>query len=236
MLKVKDVDVFYGELQVLHKVNLEVKKGEVVALIGSNGSGKTTLFRAISGLLPVASGNIEFEGVRIDKLPPEEIVKKGIVQVPEGRALFLKMTVEENLSLGAYTVRDKTRKQEILNEVYALFPILKQRRNQLAGTLSGGEAQMLAIGRALMADPKLLLLDEPSFGLAPMLVLEVLNTIRRINKERGLTVLLAEQNVHLALDLCDRGYVIANGTVELEGSSEKLKNDEKVKKVYLGIT
>jgi branched-chain amino acid transport system ATP-binding protein len=221
---------------VIHKVNLEVKKGEVVALIGSNGSGKTTLFRAISGLLPVASGNIEFEGVRIDKLPPEEIVKKGIVQVPEGRALFLKMTVEENLSLGAYTVRDKTRKQEILNEVYALFPILKQRRNQLAGTLSGGEAQMLAIGRALMADPKLLLLDEPSFGLAPMLVLEVLNTIRRINKERGLTVLLAEQNVHLALDLCDRGYVIANGTVELEGSSEKLKNDEKVKKVYLGIT
>jgi branched-chain amino acid transport system ATP-binding protein len=236
MLKVKDVDVFYGELQVLHRVNLEVKKGEIIALIGSNGSGKTTLFRAISGLLPIVSGSIEFEGGSINKLPPEEIVKKGIVQVPEGRALFLKMTVEENLSLGAYTVRDKTRKQEILNEVYALFPILKQRRNQLAGTLSGGEAQMLAIGRALMADPKLLLLDEPSFGLAPMLVLEVLNTIRRINKERGLTVLLAEQNVHLALGLCDRGYVIANGTVELEGSSEKLKNDEKVKKVYLGIT
>jgi len=235
MLKVKEVDVFYGELQVLHKVNLEVKKGEVVALIGSNGSGKTTLFRAISGLLPVASGNIEFEEVRIDKLPPEKIVKKGIVQVPEGRALFPKMTVLENLLLGAYTLPDKTRKQEILSEVYALFPILGQRRNQLAGTLSGGEAQMLAIGRALMADPKLLLLDEPSFGLAPKLVLEVLNTIQRINKERGLTVLLAEQNVHLALDLCDRGYVIANGTVELEGPSEKLKNDEKVKKAYLGI-
>jgi len=236
MLKVKDVDVFYGELQVLHRVNLEVKKGEIVALIGSNGSGKTTLLRAISGLIPIASGSIEFEGSSINKLSPEEIVKKGIVQVPEGRALFPKMTVEENLLLGAYTVRDKTRKKEILNEVYALFPILKQRRKQLAGTLSGGEAQMLAIGRALMANPKLLLLDEPSFGLAPKLVLEVLNTIRRMNKEMGLTVLLAEQNVHLALELCDRGYVIANGTVELEGPSEKLKNDEKVKKVYLGIT
>jgi len=217
LLEIKSLEASYGELKVLWGINLEVGKGEIVALVGPNGAGKTTLLRTIVGVVKEDKGDIVFEGRRINDLPPYERVKLGISLVPEGGELFPYMTVQENLEF-----------------VFTLSPRLKERRNQLAGTLSGGERQMLAIGRALMSSPKILMFDEPSLGLAPNLALNVLKTIQELNKE-GYTILLVEQNVRLALKISSRGYVIENGRIVLKGSSEELLNDPHVKKAYLGL-
>ena len=234
MLKISNLDVFYGNIQALWKVSLEVNEGELVVVIGANGAGKTTLLRAISGLVHVASGTIEFLGERIDGLPPYKIVSKGIVQVPEGRKLFPFMTVQENLELGAYTPEARKEKDETLKLVYEIFPVLKERKNQRAGTLSGGEQQMLAMGRALMSKPKLFLLDEPSLGLAPIVVEKVFDVVKELNR-RGMTILLVEQNVERALEIAHRGYVLEVGRIVLKGRSDELIKNEQVRKAYLGI-
>ena len=234
LLKIKGLEASYGELKVLWGINLEVSKGEIAALVGPNGAGKTTLLRTIVGIVKEDRGDIVFEGRRINDLPPYERVKLGISLVPEGGELFPYMTVQENLDIGAYLPEGRRKYHENLEFVFTLFPRLKERRNQLAGTLSGGERQMLAIGRALMSSPKILMFDEPSLGLAPNLALNVLKTIQELNKE-GYTILLVEQNVRLALKISSRGYVIENGRIVLEGSSEELLNDPHVKKAYLGL-
>jgi len=234
LLKIKGLEASYGELKVLWGINLEVGKGEIAALVGPNGAGKTTLLRTIVGIVKEDRGDIVFEGRRINDLPPYERVKLGISLVPEGGELFPYMTVQENLDIGAYLPEGRRKYHENLEFVFTLFPRLKERRNQLAGTLSGGERQMLAIGRALMSSPKILMFDEPSLGLAPNLALNVLKTIQELNKE-GYTILLVEQNVRLALKISSRGYVIENGRIVLEGSSEELLNDPHVKKAYLGL-
>ena len=234
LLEIKNLDASYGELKVLWGINLEVGKGEIVALVGPNGAGKTTLLRTIVGVVKEDKGDIVFEGRRINDLPPYERVKLGISLVPEGGELFPYMTVQENLDIGAYLPEARKKYHENLEFVFTLFPRLKERRNQLAGTLSGGERQMLAIGRALMSSPKILMFDEPSLGLAPNLALNVLKTIQELNKE-GYTILLVEQNVRLALKISSRGYVIENGRIVLKGSSEELLNDPHVKKAYLGL-
>ncbi len=237
MLKIKNLDVYYGKLYTLKKVSLHIKKGEIVTLIGSNGAGKTTLLNTISGIVKPASGSILFEGGDITKLTPEKIVKTGISQVPEGRLIFKTLTVEENLLLGAYSQYSLRKKKQIQGEieiVYNLFPKLKERKKQLAGTLSGGEQQMLAVGRALMSKPKLLLLDEPSMGLAPNIIREVFQHILELKKLYGLTVLLVEQNAKSALKIADRGYVLETGRVILEGTSEDLLLNRDVQRAYLG--
>ncbi len=234
LLEVKGLEASYGELKVLWGINLEVGKGEIVALVGPNGAGKTTLLRTIVGIVKEDKGDIIFEGKRLNDLPPYERVKLGISLVPEGGELFPYMTVQENLDIGAYLPEARRKYQENLEFVFTLFPRLKERRNQLAGTLSGGERQMLAIGRALMSSPKILMFDEPSLGLAPNLALNVLKTIQELNKE-GYTILLVEQNVRLALKISNRGYVIENGRIVLEGTSEDLLNNPHVKKAYLGL-
>ena len=234
LLKIKGLEASYGELKVLWGINLEVSKGEIAALVGPNGAGKTTLLRTIVGIVKEDRGDIVFEERRINDLPPYERVKLGISLVPEGGGLFPYMTVQENLDIGAYLPEGRRKYHENLEFVFTLFPRLKERRNQLAGTLSGGERQMLAIGRALMSSPKILMFDEPSLGLAPNLALNVLKTIQELNKE-GYTILLVEQNVRLALKISSRGYVIENGRIVLEGSSEELLNDPHVKKAYLGL-
>jgi len=234
MLKVERINVFYGEIQVLRDVSLHIEKGEIVTIIGANASGKTTLVNVISGLLKPRSGRIEFLGKEIHRLPPHEIVKLGISQVPEGRHLFSNLTVLENLEMGAFLIRDKDEMASRLERVFQFFPILKERRKQKAGTLSGGEGQMLAIARALMANPKLLILDEPSLGLAPKLVLTTFEIIEKIN-QKGIGILLVEQNLEHALEVADRGYVLENGRVVLEDVAEKLMNNEHVKKAYLGL-
>jgi len=234
MLEVKRINVYYGDLQALWDVSFEVNKGEIVTIVGSNGAGKTTTLRTISGLLRPKPGEISFMGERIDRLPPHKIVEKGIAHIPEGRRLFPYMTVLENLELGAYTREAREKKDDTLEWVYQLFPKLKERRSQLAGTLSGGEQQMLAIGRALMSRPKLLMSDEPSLGLAPKLVLLVFEMLKKINEE-GITILLVEQNVRHALELADRGYVLETGKIVLEGDSRELLANEHVKKAYLGM-
>lgn len=237
MLKIKNLDVYYGKLYTLKKVSLHIKKGEIVTLIGSNGAGKTTLLNTVSGIVKPASGSILFEGEDITKLTPEKIVKTGISQVPEGRLIFKTLTVEENLLLGAYSqysLRKKKQIQEEIEIVYNLFPKLKERKKQLAGTLSGGEQQMLAVGRALMSKPKLLLLDEPSMGLAPNIIREVFQHILELKKLYGLTVLLVEQNAKSALKIADRGYVLETGRVILEGTSEDLLLNRDVQRAYLG--
>ena len=234
MLEIKSLEASYGELKVLWGINLEVGKGEIVALVGPNGAGKTTLLRTIVGVVKEDKGDIVFEGRRINDLPPYERVKLGISLVPEGGELFPYMTVQENLDIGAYLPEARRKYYENLEFVFTLSPRLKERRNQLAGTLSGGERQMLAIGRALMSSPKILMFDEPSLGLAPNLALNVLKTIQELNKE-GYTILLVEQNVRLALKISSRGYVIENGRIVLKGSSEELLNDPHVKKAYLGL-
>jgi len=234
LLKIKGLEASYGELKVLWGINLEVSKGEIAALVGPNGAGKTTLLRTIVGIVKEDRGDIVFEERRINDLPPYERVKLGISLVPEGGELFPYMTVQENLDIGAYLPEGRRKYHENLEFVFTLFPRLKERRNQLAGTLSGGERQMLAIGRALMSSPKILMFDEPSLGLAPNLALNVLKTIQELNKE-GYTILLVEQNVRLALKISSRGYVIENGRIVLEGSSEELLNDPHVKKAYLGL-
>ncbi len=234
MLDVSDIDVFYGDLQALWGVSLKVEKGEIVALVGSNGAGKTTTLRTISGLLHPRSGSVHFLDKRIDGIPPHKIVEEGVVQVPEGRRLFPQMTVKENLELGAYTKEAWEKRFDTIEWVYTLFPRLKEREKQLAGTMSGGERQMLAVGRALMSKPKLLMLDEPSLGLAPILVMQVFDAVKKIYEE-GVSILLVEQNVQKALSIADRGYVLENGRIVLEDIGEGLLNNPHVKKAYLGI-
>jgi branched-chain amino acid transport system ATP-binding protein len=233
MLRLNEIQTFYGKVQVLKEISLEVKDGEIVTLIGANGAGKTTTLRAISGLVRPASGGIEFLGQRIDRLSPEIIVKMGVSHVPERAGVFPYMTVLENLELGACTRRDKEEIKKDLQVVYGLFPILEQRKEQLTGTLSGGERQMVAMGRGLMAKPKLYLLDEPSLGLSPLLVKRIAKIIVEINKE-GKTVLLVEQNARIALGIANRGYVLETGRIVVQGEASELMNNEHVKKAYLG--
>jgi branched-chain amino acid transport system ATP-binding protein len=233
VLKVNDIDVYYGAIHALKKMSLEVEKGSIVTLIGANGAGKTTTLKTISGILRPRSGSVFFKDTDISKVAPEKIVGMGISQVPEGRRVFASMSVLENLEMGAYLRKDKKQIAEDLENVFVRFPRLKERRKQLSGTLSGGEQQMLAIGRALMARPELLLMDEPSMGLAPLLVKEIFAIIKDIN-ERGTTILLVEQNAHMALSIADKAYVIETGEIVLQGSAEQLLKSEDVKKAYLG--
>jgi len=235
MLILTNIHTFYGPIEALKGINIEVKQGEIVCLIGSNGAGKSTTLMTISGILKPSSGSIQFEGKTINGIPPHRIVKMGISQVPEGRRIFPKLTVKENLEMGAYTkFKVQSLKFKVqLDKIYELFPVLKERHKQLGGTLSGGEQQMLAIGRALMSSPKLLLLDEPSLGLAPIIVSKIFKTIKEVNRE-GVTVLLVEQNARAALKLSNRGYVLENGKIILEGKGEDLLSNEQVKKAYLG--
>jgi len=233
LLEAENISVFYGKAQILHDVNLRVEKGEIVAIMGPNGTGKTVFLRTISGLLRPATGNITFLGERIDKLPSHEIVKRGIAHCPERQKLFPDMTVMENLELGAYLRSDSDGIQSDLKATLELFPVLEERKNQMARTLSGGEQQMLTLGRALMSDPKLLMLDEPSMGLAPIIREKIMGIISEIRR-RGVTVLLVEQDVALALSLCDRGYVFEEGTVFIEGTNAYLKGNPRIKEAYLG--
>ena len=234
MLEVSNLDVFHGKSQALRDVSLIVNEGEIVALVGANGAGKTTLLNTISGALRPASGSVEFLGKKIDRLAPDTIVQLGISHIPEGRKLFTNMTVRENLELGAYISKAWKRKEETIEEVYQLFPVLKERARQSASKLSGGEGQMVAIGRGLMSSPKLCMFDEPSYGLAPNLLAEVLGVIKRL-REQGITILLVEQNVRQTLETADRAYVLENGRIVSEGKGEDLLQDERVKKAYLGL-
>jgi branched-chain amino acid transport system ATP-binding protein len=233
MLELEEISIFYGDLQAVHGVSLTVRPGEIVTLVGGNGAGKTTTLRTISGLLHPRGGRIRFDGRRIDGLPPDRIVEHGVVHVPEGRKLFPSLTVRENLELGAFSRRAKPERVQTLEGVMARFPILSERASQLAGTLSGGEQQMCAIGRALMARPALLMLDEPSLGLAPKIVQEVFRVIQDIHA-LGVTVLLVEQNIRQALAASQRGYVLENGRIVLEGSGHELLASEATQKAYLG--
>lgn len=233
MLKVEGLEVVYGKIQALWGADLDVQEGEIVALVGANGAGKTTLLKTISGLLKAKKGTILFDGTRIERLGPREIVSKGLIQVPEGRKLFPEMSVLENLLMGAY-LSSQVGIERRLEEVFQIFPVLKERQRQLAGTLSGGEQQMVAIGRGLMGNPKLLMLDEPSLGLAPIMVEETFRVVETINKG-GVTVLLVEQNTQHALSLAHRGYVMEYGRIVLTGTGESLLQDESVKKAYLGL-
>jgi branched-chain amino acid transport system ATP-binding protein len=235
MLEVKDIDVFYGDLQALWGITLEVNEGEVVSLIGSNGAGKSTILRTISGLHKPSKGTISFNDKRIDGKSSYEIVEQGICMVPEGRRLFPEMSILENLEVGAYTSRARIEKDPTLAWLYDLFPILSRRSLQLAKTLSGGEQQMLAIGRALMSRPTLLLLDEMSLGLSPLIVQELSKVIKELNKSKALTVLLVEQNVRLALKISDRSYILENGHIVDHGEAGLLSKSENVKKAYLGV-
>jgi branched-chain amino acid transport system ATP-binding protein len=234
MLQVNKINVFYGEAQALWDISFGVNQGEIVTLVGSNGAGKSTTIKAISGLAAPASGEISLDGVRIDRLPPYRIVEMGIAQIPEGRRLWPGMTVRENLELGAYTKAARAARRETTDWVFQLFPRLKERHAQLAGTLSGGEQQMAAIARGLLSKPKLLMLDEPSLGLAPLLVEEVFRVIQEINRQ-GVTILLVEQNVHHALAICNRGYVFETGRIVLAGRGSELLANEHVKTAYLGF-
>ena len=233
LLEVSDVHTFYGNIEALKGVSLEVEKGEIVTLIGSNGAGKSTTLRSISGLTPPREGSIRFDGKEIGETPPQEIVQRGISLSPEGRHIFPRMTVRENLDLGAYLRKDSNGVGQDMQRVFELFPRLKEREKQKAGTMSGGEQQMLAIGRALMASPKLLLLDEPGMGLAPILVERIYETIEEINRQ-GTTILLVEQNANFALEVAARGYVLETGTVALTDRSDALRRNPEVQRAYLG--
>ncbi|QUH25612.1 ABC transporter ATP-binding protein [Serpentinicella alkaliphila] len=233
MLKVSNVEAFYGRIQALKGINLQIKEKEIVTLVGSNGAGKTTLLKTICGLIKPKSGSIIFDNKEITNMNPHEIVKLGLSMSPEGRQIFPKMTVEENLELGAYTRKEKNEIKESYEKMYSLFPRLYERRTQAAGTMSGGEQQMLAIGRALMSKPKLLLLDEPSLGLAPLLVEVIFELIKEINNQ-GTTILLIEQNARMALNIAHRGYVIETGKIVLEDEAYALLQSEAIKNAYLG--
>lgn len=232
MLKVDNLSVRYGMIQAVHNVSFQVNQGEIVSLIGANGAGKTTILRTISGLIRPSEGSIVFEGQAIEKSAPQKIVASGLSQVPEGRHVFPGLTVQENLEMGAFLRKDSNVKADY-EQVFAKFPVLKERKNQDAATLSGGEQQMLAMGRALMSKPKLLLLDEPSMGLAPIFIREIFSIIQEI-QQQGTTVLLIEQNANMALSIADRGYVLETGKVVLEGTGQELLSSEAVKKAYLG--
>ena len=233
MLSVNNLQVHYGMIQAIKDVSFEVNEGEVIALIGANGAGKTTILHTVSGLLQPTKGSVIFEGQDITKVPAHKIVSLGMAHVPEGRRVFAQLTVLENLKLGAYTRKDKNEMEETLKMIYKRFPRLEERKNQVAGTLSGGEQQMLAMGRALMSHPKIILMDEPSMGLSPIFVEEVFKIIRDISAE-GVTVLLVEQNAKKALNIADRAYVLETGNIILQGDAKKLMNNESVKKAYLG--
>ena len=233
MLSIENLNVHYGVIHALHDVSLRVDSGEIVTLIGSNGAGKSTTLLALSGLLAPSSGAINFEGKNLLETPAHLRVAQGLVQVPEGRRVFSSLSVAENLDLGAYTRKDKAQVAKDLAEVYQLFPRLAERKNQAAGTMSGGEQQMLAVGRAMMSQPRLLLLDEPSLGLAPLLVKEIFNVIKRI-RERGVTVLLVEQNAHMSLAIADRAYVLETGRIVMNGAAKEIERDPRVKAAYLG--
>jgi len=236
LIEINKINVFYGDLQVLWDISLQVKKGECVAILGSNGAGKTTLLCTILGLRPPTpkSGFIKFFDKQIDKLPPWEVIRLGVSLVPEGRRVFRNMTVMENLLMGAHVQKTREKKKEMLEKIFQLFPKLKERKSQLAGTLSGGERQMLVIGRALMATPQLLMLDEPSLGLAPKLVLSIFKSIKDIHEE-GITVIIADQHVHNVLEIAERGYVLESGRIVLMGSSKELLENKEVKRKYLGL-
>jgi branched-chain amino acid transport system ATP-binding protein len=231
MLEIEHLNVFRSNLQILWDLNVRIEKGEVVALLGPNGAGKTTFVESIFGLTPSANGNIRFEGENIAGMPPHEIFHRGLALVPEKREIFPRMTVLENLRLGT---GDRPGWEEGLNDIHSLFPILNEREKQLAGTLSGGEQQMLAIGRALMSNPKILVLDEPSTGLSPLLIGQVFRSLERLGR-KGMTILLLEQNIRNALDLCQRGYVMENGRIVIEGKTKELYHNEHIQRAYLGI-
>ena len=233
MLEVKGLQVYYGVIQALKDVSFEVNQGEVIALIGANGAGKTTTLHTVTGLLPSKAGSIIFEGVDITKMPAHKIVEMGIAHVPEGRRVFSQLSVYENLIMGAYTRKDKKEIAENLEKVYQRFPRLKERKNQRAGTLSGGEQQMLAMGRALMSNPKMIVMDEPSMGLSPIFVNEIFDIIEKVSAS-GTTVLLVEQNAKKALSIADRAYVLETGKIVLSGDAKELMNDDSIKKAYLG--
>jgi len=236
LLEVRGITVYYGLVQALSEVTLNVKRGEIVALLGPNAAGKTTLMYAIAGVLPIAKGEVIFHGLPLSNLQAEQIVKKGITLVPEGRLLFGGMKTFENLELGAYHLWNRKRKAEIkekLSNIFGLFPVLKERGNQIAGTLSGGQQQMVAIGRGLMSRPHLLLLDEPSLGLSPLLVQELMESLRKL-REQELTILLSEQNAEAALRIADRGYVMGGGRILIEGTSKELRSTERIRTAYLG--
>ena len=233
MLKLENVEVSYGAVHAIHGASMEVRDGEIVSLIGANGAGKTTILRTITGLKKADSGSITYQDVELLKAEPSKIITFGMAHVPEGRHVFPRMTVEENLQMGGYTKKNQENLQEILKEVYEKFPRLKERRKQLAGTLSGGEQQMLAVGRALMGSPSIILMDEPSMGLSPLLVKEIFHIIKEVHKQ-GITVLLVEQNAKMALAIADRAYVLETGKITLEGSGQELAASEQVQKVYLG--
>ncbi len=233
MLEIKDIEVFYGVIQAIKGISFEVKEGEVIALIGANGAGKTTILHTITGLLSPKKGSVVFEGKDITKVPAHKIVSLGMAHVPEGRRVFAELSVYQNLKMGAYTRKDKDEIAQTLEMVYKRFPRLEERKNQLAGTLSGGEQQMLAMGRALMSHPKIIVMDEPSMGLSPILVNEIFDIIQEVSAG-GTTVLLVEQNAKKALSIADRAYVLETGKIVLEGDAKELMNDDSIKKAYLG--
>lgn len=233
LLELQNLDIYYGAIHAVKGISIHVDEGEIVTLIGSNGAGKSTILKCISGLIRPRSGRIRYAGNDITQLAPERIVQLGLCHVPEGRRIFANLSVRENLELGAYTVCDRLKVRESMDEVLATFPRLEERLNQYSGTLSGGEQQMLAIGRALMSSPRLLILDEPSLGLAPFLVAEIFNIIKKINQQ-GATIMLVEQNAHMALGIATRGYVIETGSLVLSDTSENLANNNAVRKAYLG--
>ncbi|HUV28619.1 MAG TPA: ABC transporter ATP-binding protein [Anaerolineales bacterium] len=235
MLQVDRIDVAYGDVEVLHEVSLDIKVGELVAVIGANGAGKTTLLKTISGLLRPFNGSISFEGSVISNLNPDRIVSNGIVHVPEGRLLFPEMSVRENLEMGAYIEKDKEKISERFASVYEMFPVLEERSSQMAGTLSGGEQQMLAVGRGLMAGPSLFMFDEPSLGLAPKLVQSIFEMVLHINKTMNVTVLLVEQNVRRSCEISDRAFVLENGKMVLRGTGQEMLENDHVREAYLGI-
>ena len=233
MLEIRDLEVYYGMIQAIKGISFDVKEGEVIALIGANGAGKTTTLHTITGLLPAKAGTITFEGQDITKVPGYKIVSKGMAHVPEGRRVFAQLSVLQNLRMGAYTRKDKNEIEETFKSVYKRFPRLEERQNQMAGTLSGGEQQMLAMGRALMSHPKIILMDEPSMGLSPIFVNEIFDIIKEVS-DSGTTVLLVEQNAKKALSIADRAYVLETGRIVLEGKANDLLNDDSIKKAYLG--
>lgn len=235
MLKLNNVQAGYGNIQAIQNISLEINKGEIITLIGANGAGKSTTLMTISGVVGCRAGSIEFKGEEIHKKSPEEIVKKGLCQVPEGRHIFPALTVQENLDLGAFLRNDKEQIKRDLDYVYSLFPILAKRKNQDGGTLSGGEQQMLAMSRALMSKPELLLLDEPSMGLAPLIIKQIFEIIQQINKEHGTTIFLVEQNANQALHIADRAYVIETGEITMSGNASDLLANDDIKKAYLGM-
>jgi len=236
MLEISHIDVYYGDLQALWDISLTIEEGEIVTLIGSNGAGKSTIMKTVSGLLKPKTGSVSFEGTRLDKLPAHQIVELGICMVPEGRRLFPQMTVLENLEVGASIREAKKVRYDTLSWIYELFPILSERAKQKAGTLSGGEQQMLAIGRALMSQPRLLLIDEMSLGLSPLLVEEISQALKDINKSKKLTIFLVEQDVNVALSMADRGYIVENGSIQDQGDARALLRSERIKEAYLGTS